>query len=332
TSGAYIPGHGTPTVILLGRNRTPLGDTTRAVLGIRGEPARPEEPAEGHVWSSITDLVDKPASENDYVTVIDLDRVHLTTHPWSLQGGGAVELRRLVEADRRPLASHIDAISTIAITREDDAYFGMPRSWARRSVPERFTIPMATGEVLRDWRVAPRIECLFPYDDELNATLEPNAKRLLWPCKQYLLRRKELGGLQTDVGLTWFEWNRFLKHRFREPLGIAFAFVATHNHFVLDRGGKVFKQTAPVIKLPQGASEDDHLALLGLLNSSTDCFWMQQVFHNKGGPGGAHSKDEKWHDFYEFDGTKLKQFPIPNGSALEWARRLDGLAQELSAT
>src|SRR5690606_3496717 len=96
TSGAYIPGHGTPTVILLGRNRTPLGDTTRAVLGIRGEPARPEEPAEGHVWSSITDLVDKPASENDYVTVIDLDRVHLTTHPWSLQGGGAVELRRLV--------------------------------------------------------------------------------------------------------------------------------------------------------------------------------------------------------------------------------------------
>src|SRR5690606_19312120 len=51
----------------------------------------------------------------------------------------------------------------------------------------------------------------------------------------------------------------------------------------------------------------------------------------KGG-GGGHSKDEKWHDFYHFDGTKLKQFPIPNGSALEWARRLDGLAQELSAT
>ena len=66
---------------------------------------------------------------------------------------------------------------------------------------------------------------------------------------------------------------------------IAFAFVATHNHFVLDRGGKVFKQSAPVIKLPEGASEDDHLALLGLLNSAIACFWMQQVFHNKGRPG-----------------------------------------------
>ena len=70
--------------------------------------------------------------------------------------------------------------------------------------------------------------------------------------------------------------------RYRTPLSIAFAFVATHNHFVLDRGGKVFKQSAPIIKLPADATEDDHLALLGLLNSSTACFWMKQVIHDKG--------------------------------------------------
>jgi hypothetical protein len=68
---------------------------------------------------------------------------------------------------------------------------------------------------------------------------------------------------------------------------IAFAEVATHNHFVLDRGGKVFKQTAPVIKLPAGASEDEHLGLLGLLNSSVACFWLKQVCHNKGEGGGT---------------------------------------------
>jgi hypothetical protein len=45
--------------------------------------------------------------------------------------------------------------------------------------------------------------------------------------------------------------------------------VATHNHFVLDRGAKVFKQTAPVIKLPKEATDDDHLALVGLLNPAT---------------------------------------------------------------
>ena len=42
--------------------------------------------------------------------------------------------------------------------------------------------------------------------------------------------------------------------RLRTPLSIAFAFVATHNHFVLDRGGKVFNRTAPVIKLPPDAT------------------------------------------------------------------------------
>ena len=56
----------------------------------------------------------------------------------------------------------------------------------------------------------------------------------------------------------------------------------THNHFALDRGGKVFNRWAPVIKLPEGASEDDHLRLLGVLNSSTACFWLKQVSHEQG--------------------------------------------------
>lgn len=38
TSGAYVPGHGTPTVILFGRNRQPVARTLRTVMGIRGEP------------------------------------------------------------------------------------------------------------------------------------------------------------------------------------------------------------------------------------------------------------------------------------------------------
>jgi len=41
TSGAFIPGHGTPTVILAARNRAPTSDKVRAVLGKRGEPGTP---------------------------------------------------------------------------------------------------------------------------------------------------------------------------------------------------------------------------------------------------------------------------------------------------
>ena len=39
TSGAYIPGHGTPTVILFARNQRPVASKFRTVMGIRGEPS-----------------------------------------------------------------------------------------------------------------------------------------------------------------------------------------------------------------------------------------------------------------------------------------------------
>jgi hypothetical protein len=57
TSGAYIPGHGTPTCILLGRNQPPAKDTVRTIGGIKGEPRVPADPAQGLVWQSILDAM-----------------------------------------------------------------------------------------------------------------------------------------------------------------------------------------------------------------------------------------------------------------------------------
>ena len=63
TSGAYIPGHGTPTVIIFGRNRRPSRRrTVRAVLGIRGEPGTPADPAQGLVWTAIIETGRQPGS------------------------------------------------------------------------------------------------------------------------------------------------------------------------------------------------------------------------------------------------------------------------------
>ncbi|MGH8581177.1 MAG: Eco57I restriction-modification methylase domain-containing protein [Gammaproteobacteria bacterium] len=58
-SGAYIPGHGTPTVILFGRDRRPVGDTVRTVMGIKGEPTTPEDPAQELVWRAIVTQLDR---------------------------------------------------------------------------------------------------------------------------------------------------------------------------------------------------------------------------------------------------------------------------------
>ena len=116
--------------------------------------------------------------------------------------------------------------------------------------------------------------------------------RWLWPARTTMGNRATFSQkTYFEEGRSWWEWHQVAIQRL-EGFTITFGEVATHNHFVLDRGGKVFNRTAPVIKLRPGASEDEYLGVLGLLNSSTGCFWLQQVCHNKGGPGGGNSKDE----------------------------------------
>jgi hypothetical protein len=91
-----------------------------------------------------------------------------------------------------------------------------------------------------------------------------------------------------------------------------------------------------VIKLPESATEDDHLALLGVLNSSTACFWLKQVSQAKAGTsntsgGGDRWSAEPWIERYEFTSTKLEEYPLPGDLPLAFGRELDTLAQQLAA-
>jgi hypothetical protein len=334
TSGAYIPGHGTPTVVLFGRNRQPVGNTVRTVLGIRGEPSRPADPAKGQVWTSIVSQIDRPGAEDDYASVSDLDRERLAKHPWSLQGGGATELKDLIEATARlQVSKRATAIGVTGISGEDDAMLATRRVFERRRAEPSLYRRLVQGEEIRDWQLEPGYDTYFPYrTSELVDLTDLGAfHRVLWLSRTILGNRRTFAKKSYfEEDRPWWEWHQVALDRLRSPLSIAFAFVATHNHFVLDRGGKVFNRSAPVIKLPEGTSEDDHLELLGLLNSAVACFWMKQVFHDKGVGGiGGGIGDEAWEPRYEFDGTKLRQFPIPEGSALAWAKRLDALASDL---
>src|SRR5262245_20542699 len=101
--------------------------------------------------------------------------------------------------------------------------------------------------------------------------------RQLWLWRTPLANRATFQGTMEDAGLQWWEYMQHTPSAYSTPLSITLACVSTHNQFSLDRGGKVFNRHAPVIKLPADASEDDHLGLLGLLNSSTAGFWMKQV-------------------------------------------------------
>ncbi len=331
TSGAFIPGHGTPTVILSGRNQGPRQSAPiRAVLGVRGEPSQPEDPAKGLVWNAITEQVKQPGSESEWVSVEDSRRERFAFFPWSLTGGRAGNVMTALEDNqRRSLKDAIDSVGFHDILGEDDV-FGAERAptlWNRFPTQSR---TLVTGDALRDWLVDTNSAVLWPYQGE-KPDLRMQETELFWPHRSTLRAGLTFGKTREQRGMEWHEHIMLSWDRTRAAALISFAFVATHNHFVLDRGGKVFKQSAPVIKLPEGASEERHLELLGVLNSSVACFWLKQVSQGKGGSGlGRGLQDEEWEERYEFTGTKLQEFPLPQQLPLALAQELDALAQELA--
>jgi len=329
-SGAYIPGHGTPTVILIGRNRVGRrADRIRAVRAIRGEPSQPDDPSQGLVWSAILEQVGQPGSESDWVSAEDEERSTFTSHPWSLSGGGAGPVMESIEKIESTLSLRIEPPVGRAIRAGADEAFMRPlRSTLRTRADHRAIRPLIIGESVRDWGANPEIGIWYPYHSTIVA------KEFcceLWPWRSLLAARRTFQGDMADAGLEWWDYMQHTASAYRTPMSITFAFVATHNHFVLDCGGKVFNRSAPVIKLPEGASEDDHLALLGVLNSSTACFWLKQVCHDKGSQSGTGGfMHDEWERFYEFTGTKLQEFPLPTELPLDLGRALDKLAQRLA--
>jgi hypothetical protein len=337
TSGAYIPGHGTPTVILIGDHRHPRSDTVRAVLGIRGEPSTPPEPAKGRVWSSIVENIDTPGTQTEYVTVTDLSRERLATSPWSLSGGGADDLKALIEGNSpRRLNQLATDLGIGSVTGEDDLYM-LPNIRTATRMGITTSRPLVEGVTIRDLSIDSSSVAIWPYKSDYtvaNVDDLGSAGRLLRTYRTAISRRRRFGTPMVERGLTWWEWQELYTNKLKTPLSIAWGEVATHNHFVLDRGGKVFNRTAPIIKLHRDASEDDHLRLLGLLNSSTACFWLKQVTHNKGSTvdqHGARQTTVDWENYYQFNSTKVGSFPLPQYAPLERAKQLDSLAQELAS-
>lgn len=331
TSGAYIPGHGTPTVILFGRNQSPCSPTVLSVLGIKGEPSPPEDPSNGVVWTSIVDMHRSPGQANEFISVSLLEREFFQKHPWSLSGGRASQLKAKLENSESLLEKFIDnPIGRSVRVSEEEVFFRPNHEQELKGVSDQFR-PYQIGTELRDWHSTKNLKVWYPY--ALQNDSQKTIIDKLWLHRRILSSRATFSG-PVGNSRNWYEYQQHTPSAYFTPLSIAFSEIATHNHFVLDRGGKVFKQTAPVIKLPAGASEIDHLHLLGPLNSSTACFWMKQVFHNKGDStdsrGARVSGRDPFVNSYQHDGTKLKKFPLPADSPLTLARELDRLAQELA--
>ena len=189
---------------------------------------------------------------------------------------------------------------------------------------------MVVGTKVRDWVSVPGPYAIFPYDADLKplreSVLAP-AMRWLWPFRTNLSNSKMFSGeTKVQAGLAWWQYGRLTTKKLTTPSAIAFAEIAPENNFVFFRREAVYAQTAPIVKLPDGSTEDDHLALLAVLNSSAVCFWMRDRSKPKGG-----AADVTWLRTHQYNSTRLEALPLPEGTQVERARRLDAAGHRLEA-
>ncbi len=225
TSGAYIPGHGTPTVIIVGRHEAPTGATVRAVLGVRGEPGRPNDAAKGIVWTSISQHLDDPGWDDGWVTVADLDRTILAAHPWNLSGGGAVQLvEALQSASEARLFSKIVPPIGRSVRAGADEAFVRPLSW-RPEYPDlqSHLRALVTGEDVRDWISRPQFNILYPYIYGTGERADGPLSNELWPLRSTLAARGTFSGDMAAAGLAWWEYMQHTSSAYGTPLSITFA-------------------------------------------------------------------------------------------------------------
>ncbi|WP_035741757.1 BREX-2 system adenine-specific DNA-methyltransferase PglX [Parafrankia elaeagni] len=338
TSGAYIPGPGVTTVILAGRrNRWNRSRSVRAILGKRGEPTTPANPAEGLVWRAIVEQIDSPGSESLWISATDVERQQWSHHPWSVGGGGATELLEFLDETSERLGTNAKRIGVQGMTNADDVMLAPSQAWRRRGVPQRMTRELVIGEDIRDWSITQGDSAFFPYEQDFTLIPldDPYSIRWLWPTRTTLGHRATFSKkTYFEEGRSWHSWHQLTRDTEAHELTISLSFISTHNNFFLDRDGRVFKQSATVVKMPAATSENEHLGLLGVLNSSTACFWFKQVCHSLGSTAdstGARRTADAWENFYEYAGTKVQNFPLPAELPLKLGKKSDEIAQNLTS-
>ncbi|WP_327676455.1 BREX-2 system adenine-specific DNA-methyltransferase PglX [Kitasatospora sp. NBC_00458] len=339
TSVAVIPGHKTPTIILIGRRRSGAAraTTVRTVRGIQSESASEVDSKPGPAWQAIVDQIDTPGSASPWVSVDDLDRgQYFGKKPWILNDGGLDLVNQLETISSSHLSDHVLRIGFYGDTHADDAMIFPGDVLARAAAEPDYIRKICIGEDTRDYTFTSGSHVYHPYDDlrqlaPINRM--PNLSRLLWS------NRTELGNRSTFSGNTyfqdnkpWWKWHQLPKDSEAHPWSLNLAFVATHNHFTLNRNGYAATRTAPVVKLKSGSTEEKHFGLLGILNSSTACFWLKQYCFCKGNATASSGMaDQPWSWNYEFNGTNLEKLPIPAHFPVSLTATLDSLAREMTS-
>lgn len=336
TSSAYIPGHRTPTALLVGRGRAPTSPTVRIAVGLKAG-AYAEQG--GRAWQSITDLIRAPGKSTEYVSVDDIQRSALASHPWRLEGPAVRHLLERLESSDRRVGDVFGAIGHVVRSGADDVYVLPLHGWKAATLPGSLRafnleqepgdvrpdslplLPMISSSQVRNWEIASTTDLALSPRAATSAESILPFQRHFWRYRTILRSRK--GVLRQESNWTAYQ----VDQSSRVAAGcLLFANVATQNHFVLlDSDHLLPRSSLSVMGLQ--ASHQQTLAYLGALNSSVGCFWLQRNAHSKGRTSGPNTH-------YEFSGKILRKFPLPptTSEVVHTTQALVDTARELAET
>ena len=261
TSGAFIPGHGTPTVILLlEKSAAPETYTVWSILGKRGEPNRPKSPENGLVWQAIAKAGTTPDDTDPFITVTQTEASTYAKHPWNIGGGYAKHVLGELNKTAITLATipgHKCRVGNLTNLLLDEVYMDPPPSVKRD--PDGDTVRLIQGEHIRDWNFELGTQVTYPYRAGTWAVLPLKVEgratptyRFFWRFREFLWARRsrasKFAPLRTLPGSVFYEYPFYSPASYNSP-GICFAFVSTHNHFAISSGGVLFNRTAPMIRI-----------------------------------------------------------------------------------
>lgn len=305
TSGAYIPGHTTPTLLLFGRRRWTMGSTVRIVQGVRGEPERPEIASDGLVWKEIAEHNKESGFRGRYVTVSDVSRDVLGSHPCSLTGGDAPELKQLLDDHDTQLSRYLDRAGMFGDSHAEDI-FAAPRGTFQRLHCDPADIkPAIDGDETRDYSIGIPSELILHHSAIELPQVIVGTRRAMWPWRTSLWSRRQFSGETYKAAeVDWLSWHQISVD---DPAArrLVFAKIATHMH-VADVRHSVIEKPG-VLRMELNVEHDSNIYpyLVNVLGSSAASFWLRQVSHPK------DRSPEEWATRYEFTGTKLRNFPLP---------------------
>ena len=323
TSRTRIPGHTTPTVMLFGRNHSTTSTSVTVLRSLRGDSTELLDPSMDGPWQEILSFDTKGNVRGSYISSALVPREDLGIHPWSLEGGAAPALLKLVDESGSPLEDLVHDIGYTSIPGEDDIFENSAAGWRREGIPLSHLRRVAVGEAIRDFAVDHRTT-IFPYDSDgrhlREADLPESVARYLWRFRTSLKMRVFYGKLQEERRLPWFAFAYHKSDRFSERGGVVFPLLASHGHMAFLKDRAVVRHSASVIDTAPGSSEAAVAGVVGGLSSSLFEFWCRQKFYKKG-------SDEEWSDRIRRDATTLKKFPTPDWSGTRVVSLGSGLVE-----